>query len=274
MPISIRHLLSFCALAVVVIFTMPARAQAPGAEPPGFSAEEVGLDEKLGQTIPLDLVLRDETGKSVALRDLIDKPTILTLNYFRCAGICSVLLNGVARVINLTEAVPGKDFQVVTVSFDDRDTFDIAARKRLNYLSQLTRPFPPTAWRFLTGEAKSTKALADAVGFKYKRVGEDFAHPAAIDFLSPQGKVTRYMFGTTYLPADLQMAVQEAARGESRPTVNKWLRFCYSYDPQGRGYVLNITRLAAFTIISAAAAFALALSWRSLRAKPVAKGNP
>jgi protein SCO1 len=274
MPNSIRHLLSLFALAGILLLCVQARAQDPSAAPPIYSADEAGLDEKLGETIPLDLVLRDETGKSVVLRELIDKPTILTLNYFRCAGLCSVLLNGVARVINQTQAVPGREFQVVTVSFDERDTFDIAAQKRINYLGEIQRPFPPSAWRFLTGDAKSTRAFADAVGFHYKRVGEDFVHPAAIMFLSPQGRITRYMFGTTYLPADLQMAVQEAARGEARPTVNKWLRFCYSFEPQGRGYVLNVTRIVALILLAAAGAFALALFLRSARGKPVAKESP
>jgi protein SCO1 len=271
MPMFIRRHLVLFTVVVVAVFSPVGHAHAQSLGAPNFTADEVGLDEKLGETIPLDMVLRDESGKPVVLRTLIDKPTILTLNYFRCAGLCSVQLNAVARVLNLTRADPGKDFQVLTVSFDDRDTFEIAAQKRLNYLGQLTRPFPATAWRFFTGEAKSTKALSDAVGFKFKRVGEDFVHPATLIFLSPQGKVTRYMFGTTYLPADLQMAVQEAARGEARPTVNKWLRFCYSYDPQGRTYVLNITRLTALIILGAATGFGVFVTWRGRRAKLEAK---
>jgi protein SCO1/2 len=219
----------------------------------------VGVDEKLGSTIPLDLVLKAEDGQPVSLRQLIDKPTILTLNYYRCAGICTPQLNGVAEVLNRTLAVPGKDFQVLTVSFDERDEPEVAAQKRTNYLGEITRPFPPAAWRFLTGPAATTKALADAVGFKFKRVNDDFVHAGAIIFLSPSGKVTRYMYGTTYLPADLQMAAQEAARGEAQPTINKFLKFCFSYDPAGRKYVLNTTALGATATILAAAVFATVL---------------
>ncbi|WP_306591111.1 SCO family protein [Geothrix sp. 21YS21S-4] len=254
------------ALAVALCLRASAFAQAPAAPPPTavptFTPEEVGVDEKLGASIPLDLVLKAEDGQPVTLRSLIDKPTILTLNYFRCAGICTPQLNGVAEVLNRTLAAPGKDFQVLTVSFDERDEPEVAAQKRTNYLGEITRPFPPAAWRFLTGPAATTKALADSVGFKFKRVNDDFVHAGAIIFLSPSGKVTRYMYGTTYLPADLQMAAQEAARGEAQPTINKFLKFCFSYDPAGRRYVLNTTTLGAIVTLLAAAVFVVLVTRR------------
>ncbi len=244
----------------------PAAVEGPAA--PAFTPEEVGIDEKLGATIPLDLTLKGEDGKPVTLRQLIDKPTILTLNYFRCAGICTPQLNGVVEVLNRTEAVPGRDFQVLTVSFDGRDTPEMAAQKRTNYLGEITRPFPPAAWRFLTGPGGTTKALADAVGFKFKRVNDDFVHAAALIFISPQGKVTRYMYGVTYLPADLQLAAQEAARGEAQPTINKFLKFCFSYDPAGRKYVLNTTSIGATVTILAALIFVVFLVRRGRKTKP------
>ena len=258
---------------------VPARAQAPTQAPtqapasasaatPTFTPQEVGIDEKLGTTIPLDLVLKAEDGRPVTLRSLIDKPTILTLNYFRCAGICTPQLAGVAEVLNRTRAEPGKDFQVLTVSFDERDEPEVAAQKRTNYLGEITRPFPPAAWRFLTGPATTTRALADAVGFKFKRVGDDFVHAAAIIFISPGGKVTRYMYGTSYVPADLQMAAQEAARGEAQPTINKFLKFCFSYDPAGRKYVLNTTTIGATVIILAALIFLVTLVRRGRKTRP------
>jgi protein SCO1/2 len=249
-----RRLLS---LAFTALTVLPAalRAQAPAPNPaltPAPGPEEVGVEEKLGTTIPLDLVLRDEDGKLVSLRSLINKPTILTMNYFRCAGICTPQLNGLAEVLNKVQDEPGKDFQVLTVSFDERDTPDMAAQKRTNYLGEMTRPFPPAAWHFLTGPATTTRALADSVGFKYKKVGDDFIHAGAAMVLSPQGKVTRYIYGITYLPADVQMALGEAARGEAHPSINKLLKFCFSYDPQGRKYVLDFTKLSmAITLLAA-----------------------
>ncbi len=221
-----------------------------------LAVDEVGIDEKLGATIPLDLELNDEAGRKIALRDLIDKPTVLTLNYFRCGGICTPQLNNLVQTLNRIGLEPGRDFQVITVSFDPTDTAAVAAQKRSNYLKLMTRPFPPLAWRFLTGEANATKALADAVGFGFKRQREEFIHPGALIVLSPQGKVTRYMYGITYLPSDLQMAVAEAATGVVRPTISKALEFCYSYDPVGRKYVFNITRVAGSVTLLFAALFA------------------
>ena len=259
-------------LAFVALIGWPTglAAQATPSAPvaaPSFSPEEVGINEKLGATIPLDLELKAEDGKPVTLRQLIDKPTILTLNYFRCAGICTPQLGGVAEVLNRTQAIPGRDFQVLTVSFDERDEPEVAAQKRTNYLGEITRPFPPAAWRFLTGPGATTKALADAVGFKFKAVNDDFVHAAAIIFISPKGQITRYMYGVTYLPADLQLAAQEAARGEAQPTINKFLKFCFSYDPAGRRYVLNTTAIGATVIILAALIFVFALTRRGRQTK-------
>jgi protein SCO1/2 len=246
----LRHLL----LVLVLPFGLSAQAPAPP-----FTPQEVAIDEKLGQTAALELTFRDESDKPVLLRSLIDKPTILSLNYFRCAGICTYQLIGMVNVFNNTQAEPGKDFQVITVSFDERDTPEMAAQKQSTYLHEIKRPFPPAAWRFLTGDAATTKALADSLGFKFKAQGDDFIHPAALFFLSPKGEITRYMYGVSYLPADLQMAVQEAGRSEARPTINKWLNICFSYDPVGRKYVFSTTRTAAMVIIFGAVIFLLVL---------------
>ncbi len=257
--------------ALLILLALPLAGQAPpiasppAAAPPAFTAQEVGIDEKLGQPAALDLMLTDEGGGRVALRSLVDKPTILSLNYFRCAGICTPQLNGMVEVFNRTQAEPGKDFQVITVSFDPRDTAEIAAQKRVNYLNEIKRPFPQAAWRFLTGDGATAKALADSVGFKFKAQGEDFIHPATLIFLSPKGEITRYLYGVTYLPADLQMAAQEAVRGEARPTVSKWLNICFNYDPVGRKYVFSTTRTAAVITIFGAVAFVLVLALKKKR---------
>ena len=260
-----NHRIATGILGALLLLAAPgARAQAAASASPAptFSNQEVGVDEKLGQTVPLDLVLKGEDGKPVTLRSLINKPTILTMNYFRCAGICTPQLNGLAEALDKVDAVPGRDFQVITVSFDDRDTPEMAAQKRDNYLGQMTRPFPASAWRFLTGDAATTRALADSVGFKYKRVGDGFIHAGAAMVLSPTGKVTRYMYGITYLPADVDMALQEAARGEAHPSIKKLLKFCFNYDPQGRKYVLNFTKLSMALTLLAVIIFALVLVFK------------
>ena len=238
------------------LFAILLAAALTAATPP---APTVGMDEKLGAFPPLDQPLRDEAGGAVTLAGLIDKPTLLTLNYFRCSGVCTPQLQGVVDVLNRTRAEPGRDFQVVTVSFDPRDTPAIATRKRANHLQVIRRPMPASAWRFLTGDAAATRALADAVGFRFQPREDDFVHPAAIIVLSPRGQVTRYLYGLTCLPADLELAVQEAGRSEARPSINRLMRICFSYDPEGRRYVFRFNRVAAFCILAAAAVFAAVL---------------
>lgn len=236
-----------------------------GAQPPAFSPLEVGVEEKLGQPVRLDTALLDEEGHPIKLGSLIDKPTLLSLNYFRCAGVCTPQLIGILEAVGQVQAKPGEDFQVITVSFDERDTHEMAWQKRNNFLSELKRPIPPTAWRFLTGRAAESKALCDSVGFRFKAAGDDFVHAAVLVALSPHGKITRYLYGVSYVPAELQTAILEAGRGEARPTVNKWLKFCYASDSSGKGAVFSATRLAASLTLLAAAAFAIVLVLSSRR---------
>ena len=215
-------------LSALLLTSLQPPGPAPAAQAAGPAAvQEVGIDEKLGSTVVLNQPLRGEDGSPVNLAQLVDKPTLLTLNYFGCPGLCTAQLQGVVDVLNLTRAEPGRDFQVITVSFDPRDTAEIAAQKRLNYFHELTRPVPLAAWRFLTGGQGATQSLADAVGFRFKRQNEDFIHPAALIVLSPTGEITRYLYGISYLPADLEMAVQEATRGQARPTINTLLRISH-----------------------------------------------
>ena len=241
-------------LAVVLVSGAGASIRAQGSAP-----GEAGINEKLGAHVALDAVLKDEDGKDITLRRLVDKPTILTLNYFTCTGICSPLLNGLVDAFNQLGLEPGRDFQVITVSFDPKDTPEVAHQKRINYLKQMKRPFPPEAWRFLTGSAQATKAVTDSVGFEFRPADNGFVHPGAIIVLTPQGIVSRYMYGISFLPADIQMALQEAAAGQVRPTISRMLAFCYSYDPQGRRYVLSITRLTGAAILIFAAGFVVFL---------------
>lgn len=216
----------------------------------GASDPEVGVTERLGKKADLSVVLKDEEGREVSLGSVVDRPTLLTLNFFRCTGICTPLLNGVVEMVNRSpDLVPGRDFQIVTVSFDERDTPEIALRKKQNYLKQMQRPFPPSAWRFLTGPPEATKALCDSVGFRFKRDGDQFVHPGVVVFLSPEGTVTRYLYGVTFLPSEVALAVAEARRGEWEPTVARLLPFCFSRDPQGRRTVLDVTRVAGLATL-------------------------
>ena len=239
-------------LALIMSAPLPARAQ-------GTATAEVGMDEKLGAPVALDAILRDEEGMDITLRQLIDKPTIFVFNYFRCPGICPLLLNGVLEVLNQIKLDPGKDFQVITVSFDPNDTPEMAHQKQMNYLKQMKRPFPPKAWRFFTGDAKATKTVTESVGFNFRAQGDMFMHPVALLVLTPKGMVSRYMYGTTFLPADVEMAIQEAAGGQVRPTISKVLALCYSYDPESRRYVFNMTRVVGAVLLVLAGGFVIYL---------------
>ena len=248
-------------LATCLLLALPARlalaeTSSGLSEPP----LDVGVDEKLGQTVPLDLMLVDEQGERVSLRSLLDKPTLLTLNYFRCSGLCTPLLNGIAELLARTDQAPGKDFQVLTVSFDPSDNAELAGRKKDNYLKQLKPGFPPGAWRFMTGDPVSTKRLAESVGFRFAKRGDDYVHAGAVMVLSPAGQVTRYLYGVTFLPFDVKMAVAEASQGRTGPTIARFLKFCYSYDPSGRRYFLDITRVAAAFTVMLAVGFGIAVA--------------
>jgi protein SCO1 len=216
---------------------------------------EVGIEERLGETVPLDLTFADEAGNPVVLRDIITKPTILTFVYFRCPGICSPLLTELSRVVDKMDLEPGRDYQILTLSFDHREKPDMASEKKDNYLSAITRAVPPGAWRFFTGDSMQIRRFTSAAGFYFKRDHEDWIHAGALILLSPEGKITRYINGVTYLPFDVKMAVLEASNGTVTPTIANVLKFCYSYDPQGRTYALNITRIALVLILLATAVF-------------------
>jgi protein SCO1 len=214
------------------------------------SHEQVGIDEQLGSYVPLDVVFTNEKGEKVQLGQLIKRPTILALVYYHCPGICSPLLNGLTDVLDKLDMVPLKDFDVITLSFDEHEGPDIAGRWKREHLAIMKRDFPESAWTFLTGDSLSIRKLTDAVGFYFKRdTDSSFLHYGTLIVLSDKGKITRYIFGTEFLAFDVKMALNEAQRGEARPTINKILAFCYSFDRSGNKYVLNFTRIVGSMIL-------------------------
>ena len=227
---------------------------------------EVGVVEHLGSTIPLNLKFNIDSNKQVSLQQIINKPTVLILIYFDCPGICPAILSGVSDVIEETDLVLGKDYQVVTVSFNPNDNPSKAAEHKKNFLRKKSKEHAAD-WIYLTGDSLNIYSLTDAVGFKFKRTGFDFIHPAVITVLSPQGKITRYLYGTRFLPFDLKMAIVEAQKGQARPTINRVLELCFSYDPNGNRYVLNVTRMAGIVILFFSVLLLLILVIRSRKKK-------
>lgn len=210
---------------------------------------EIGIVEKLGETIPLDLKFYNEKNDTVTLGSMINKPTILSFVYFDCPGLCSPLLDGVADVVSKMDLALGKDFDIITISFNTKDTPEKARQKKLNFVQKIQEK-DRGSWFYLTGELENIQKITEAAGFRFKPTGVDFAHPSTIIMLSPQGKITRYLYGVTYLPFDVKMAVVEAQKGLARPTSSKLLDYCFAYDAQSKSYTLQITRLiGAFTLI-------------------------
>ncbi|HBH50140.1 MAG TPA: SCO family protein [Bacteroidales bacterium] len=218
------------------------------AQPPAEDEVDVGIVEKLGDTLPLDLTFFNEQNDTVSLRELIDKPTILSFVYFDCPGLCSPLLSGVSEAVNNVDMELGKDYEVITISFNTKDTPEKANIKKRNFVQKIGEE-QQKYWYYLTGTEENIQTITKAVGYKFKPQGVDFAHPSVIIMISPEGKITRYLYGLTYLPFDVKMAAIEAQKGLPQPSINKFLEVCFAYDPQGRTYTLQVTRIVGFLSI-------------------------
>ena len=211
---------------------------------------EIGVIEKLDTYIPMDAMLIDEHGDTVIIGDLIDKPTILNFVYFRCPGICSPLMDGLADAMDGTDLVLGEDYQALTISFDPREGTFLAIKKKNNYLNLMKKKEQAEkGWLFFTSDSTNVSNLTQATGFRYKPTGNDFIHAATLIIVDPNGKITRYMNGIYFLPFELKMSILEAAESKSGPTINRVLQYCYSYDPEGQKYVMNVTKVAGTIII-------------------------
>jgi protein SCO1/2 len=247
-------MLFFLSVALFSQQTAFAHVEQPGKQ------GTLGIDEQLGRSVPLDATFNEENGHPVRLGQLINKPTILALVYLHCRNVCSILLENLADTLDKLPAEPGKDYVALAISFDENEKPALALKNKEMYLKMIQRPFPETAWRFLTGDRENIRKLTEAVGFHFKRVGEDFEHPVALVILSPEGKITRYMNGTDMLPFDLKMALVEAKEGRIGPTISKVLRFCFSYDPKAKKLVFNVLRVTGVvTLLFAASILFLAL---------------
>jgi protein SCO1 len=212
---------------------------------------EVGITEHLDDYVPSDIMLTDHNGKLVNLKQLITKPTVLCFVYYRCPGICSPLMNGLAEVIAGTGLALGKDYQAITISFDSRETYDLGQKKRINYLKKI-KGQDASGWTFLTGDSANIAKATKALGFGFKFVNNEFMHEGALIMISPDGKITRYLKGISFIPFEFKLAIIEASQGKSAPTIIKVLKFCYSYDRKTETYSLDVTRITAtLTIIFA-----------------------
>jgi len=206
------------------------------------NAVEIGIIERLEDTIPKNLWFFNETSDTVTLGQLIDKPTILFFVYFDCPNLCSPLMDGVADMVSKLDMTLGTDYQIITISFNTKDTPEKAREKKVNFVQKISKE-NQKHWIYLTGIQENIDAITAAIGYKYKAQGLDFAHASAIMVLSPAGKITRYLYGLSFLPFDVKMAIIEAQKGIARPTINRILEYCFAYNPGSKTYTIQITRI-------------------------------
>lgn len=210
---------------------------------------EIGIVERLDTYLPEDIYIINTNGERENLFSLLDKPTAIAIVYYRCPGICSPFMTSVAEVLQNSNLVLGEEFQILNISFDPTEGPNLSLANQNSYHMLIDKEFNPEGWRFFTTDSLNSRKLTDAVGFKYKRQGLDFVHTSALIFVTKDGKITRYLHGTYFLPMDLRLAVVETAQGKSGPSLSRVLAFCYSYDSQGQGYVFNVTRVAGILIL-------------------------
>lgn len=249
------YLMSIFLLAIPVICTFQI-AEA------NQEKEKVGIEEHLGQYLPMDLKFANANGDSVTLNQVITEPTIISMVYYHCPGICFPLLGGLKDAIDAIEMQPGKDFKILTVSFDHNEQYTKAAEWKTKHLQQLKRQIPEDSWNFLTGDSLAVRKLTDALGFYFKPDGTgEFIHAGALFVVSPKGMISRYIFydNKPFNQFDMKMALIEANEGRSNPTINKVLQFCFSYDPDEKTYVINLTRIIGAAMLLSVAVFASVL---------------
>jgi len=232
---------------------------------------EVGLDEQLGAVLPLDLTFRDESGAPVRLSDLVDRPTVIAPVYYRCPNVCHFLQGELARVLPQLKLVAGSDYRVVSISFDETEGPELAARTRDTYYAAMRDPVPAGGWRFLTGDATAIHALLDVAGYRFTRSGSDFLHPVAIFVVTSDGRIVRYLHGTHVLPKDLTLALYEARDGHVGTTIRKVVQYCFSFDPTQKTYVFNLLRVSATVILATLGAFAAFLFFGGKKRKKASK---
>ncbi|MFO1519106.1 MAG: SCO family protein [bacterium] len=222
--------------------------------------EGVGVEEHLGNEISQDLSFKDEQGQTVKLKDFFDgkRPVLLTLVYYECPNLCNFLLNGLNEGLQKMNWTVGNQFQIVTVSINPEETPELALKKKAAYLKEYGRPEGEKGWHFLTGQESEIKKLASEVGFKYKYDADQkqYAHGAVVFVLTPDAKISRYLYGIAFQPRDVKLGLLEATSGKIGNIAEKFLMFCYHYDPKGKKYALYAVNLmkgaAAVTIVGLA----------------------
>lgn len=233
--------------------------------------EQVDFEERLGNQVPLDLVFRDEAGETVRLGDYFQgKPVILTLSYYECPMLCTLVLNGLVSALRVLRFDLGKEFVAINVSFNPRESPELAAAKKATYLKEYRRPGAERGWHFLTGDEGSIRQLTEAVGFRYAwdDKNQQYAHATGLVVLTPGGRIARYFYGVEFSPRDLRFGLIEAADGKIGSPVDKVLLYCFHYDPATGRYsaiALNSVRIGGVLTLAALVTFIVVMLRRERR---------
>jgi protein SCO1/2 len=273
------------ALVFALVLASTAWAQRPrftgadvGGPAPGPSAElvpdvleKIGIDQKLNAQVPLDAVFRAEDGREVRLGDYFGKrPVVLALVYYECPMLCTQVLNGAVAAFKVLNFDIGDEYEVVTLSFNPKETPQMASAKKETYLNKYGRPAGAKGWHFLTGEQPAIDALASSVGFRYvfDQASQQYVHASALIVLTPDGRVSKYFYGIDYPPKDLRLGLIEASGGKIGTPVDQVLLYCYHYDPHSGKYsmvVMNVLRLAGVVTVTLIGGFIVAMWTRDRR---------
>ncbi len=280
-----RIALLWTALLGVVAFSAPALAQYAGPPAGGMMSKgdlpagvqpadlkKVAFDQRLNALLPLDAVFRDESGATVALGDYFhhNKPVVLSLVYYDCPMLCTLVLNGLTGAMKGMSLEPGKDYDLVTVSFNPKETPQLAAAKKKSYIERYGHPEAASAWHFLTGDAGSIKRLTEAAGFHYvydPQTGT-YAHATGIMIVTSDGHLAKYLYGIEYAPRDIRLALVGASAGRIGNPVDQVLLYCYHYDPRSGKYglvVMNVIRLAGVATVVVLGSFVAVMAARERR---------
>lgn len=267
-------ILTTCIL--IFLSAAPQLVQAQLAQSPSAELQRIDVVEHPGAMVPGELTFTNDLGQEVTLSGYMQtgRPIILVMAYYECPMLCTMVLNGLSTAAKNLPFTPGREYQILTVSINPRETWKLAAAKKKNYLQAFDKPGADEGWHFLTGPEEASKTLADAIGFRYfwDEEQEQYAHPAVVTILTPEGKISRYLYGIEFKTQDLRLALLEASAGRIGSTIDRLLLYCYHYDPEAKGYVVlatNIMKIAGLVTVVILTLF-LAILWLRDRTRSTA----
>jgi len=255
-------------LALMLLCATVAAENQPGWRP--AILRSVGVEQKMGAQVPLDLPFSGEAGQRVTLRQYTGKPIILALVYYQCPSLCNMVLNGLLRSAKSLTLLAGQDFEIVAISFDPRETSNMATTKKASYLKSYERPGAEKGWHFLTGAELSSRGVAEAVGFRYAydAMTNQYAHGSAIMVLTPEGRVAKYFYGIEYPVRDLRLGLVEASHRRIGSAIDQVMLYCYHYDPSNGKYgmaIMNVLRLGGLLTVATLGIFMAVMFRRDFR---------